>query len=358
MQSWPVLDADVDGVTISYFRTGGDKPPVVLLHGLMGNGAGWTPVARLLEAELDVILPDARGHGRSSAPGFGYTYPDLAADVAGLVQKLGLSRPVLVGHSMGGMTAALTATRIGHLLRGLVLVDPTFLSRERQQEVYESDVADQHRTAVSLGKTALLQDALTRHTRRSPELIESQVEARLNTSLAAFDILRPPNPPYRELMSALRVTTLLVIGDNPVVTIDMAAELCGLNPRLSVDQIEDAGHGLPFDQPAARTVRPDLRARTAVAACRLAAQLSGNDRQCAGASAEAVLIAERSLDVNGTADGPLGSRNRYSRKTCPERIVAVVPCTRPRSQAALRRTLTVRHRGQSLPVNSGPVGVS
>ena len=43
--------------------------------------------------------------------------------------------------------------------------------------------------------------------------------------------------------------TLLVIGDKPVVTLDVAAELCGLNPRLRVDQIDDAGHGLPFDQP-------------------------------------------------------------------------------------------------------------
>lgn len=243
------LYADVNGMRIFYLRTGGDKPPAVLLHGLMGNGAGWTPVARLLAAELDVIMPDARGHGRSSAPGSGNTYLDLADDVAGLVQNLGLSRPVLIGHSMGGMTAALTATRIGHLLRGLVLVDPTFLSPARQREVYESDVADQHRTAVSLGKTALLEAALTRHPRRSPELTALQVEARLNTSLAAFDILRPPNPPYRELVSDLHVRTLLVIGDNPVVTPDMAAELGGLNSRLSIDQIDDAGHGLPFDQP-------------------------------------------------------------------------------------------------------------
>lgn len=169
--------------------------------------------------------------------------------MAVLVQQLGLPVPVLIGHSMGGMTAALTATRIGHLLRGLVLVDPTFLSRDRQREVHESDVADQHRTALSLGRTALIEDALTRHTRRSPELIEVQVDARLNTSLGAFDILRPPNPPYRELVSALDVPTLLVIGDRPVVTLDMAAELCELNACVRVDQIDDAGHGLPFDQP-------------------------------------------------------------------------------------------------------------
>lgn len=237
-------------MAISYLRTGGDMPPALLLHGLMGSGARWTPVARLLEAELDVIMPDSRGHGRSGAPASGYRYLDLAADVVGLTQELGLSRAVLIGHSMGGMTAALAAIRIGHLLRGLVLVDPTFLSSERQREVYESDVFEQHGHALSLGRSALLEDALTRHTHRSRELVELQVEARLSTSLAALDILRPPNPPYRELVSALDVPTLLIIGDNkPVVTLDMATKLCKLNPRLRFDQVDDAGHGLPFDQP-------------------------------------------------------------------------------------------------------------
>lgn len=242
-------DADVNGATISYLRTGGDLPAILLLHGLMGSAATWTPVARLLAAELDVIMPDARGHGRSSAPASGYRYSDLAADVTGFVHELGLARAVLVGHSMGGMTAALAATQIGHLLRGLVLVDPTFLSPERQREVYESGVDEEHRHALRLGRSALLAVALTRHPRRSRELVELQVEARLNTSPAAFDILRPPNPSYRELVGALEVPTLLAVGDKGVVTLDIATELRELNSNVSVDQIADAGHGLPFDQP-------------------------------------------------------------------------------------------------------------
>jgi N-formylmaleamate deformylase len=249
MSSWPTSSADVNGVNISYLRTGGLKAPAVLLHGLMGSGATWTPVARRLEQELDVVMPDARGHGGSSAPDVGYRYADLAADVVGLIHELGLTRPVLIGHSMGGMTAALAATQMGHLLRGLVLVDPTFLSEERQREVYASNVAEQHRKALGRGKSALLQEGLTRRAHRSPELVELQVEARLRTSLAACDILRPPNPSYREVISALDVPVLLILGDRPVVTLDTASELCRLNSRLRVEQVDDAGHGLPFDQP-------------------------------------------------------------------------------------------------------------
>lgn len=90
----------------------------------MGSGACWSPLARALEVEFDVIMAYSRGHGSSSAPAFGYSYDVLAGDVLQLIQGLGLQRPVLLGHSMGGMTAAVAAQRSAGTLRGVVLVDP------------------------------------------------------------------------------------------------------------------------------------------------------------------------------------------------------------------------------------------
>jgi pimeloyl-ACP methyl ester carboxylesterase len=251
---------EANGIRIHYLRTGGDKPPVVLLHGLLGGGACWTPLARALAADFDVVMPDARGHGGSSGPESGYRYDDLANDVVGLIGALGLSRPVLLGHSMGGMTAAVVAGRGGGLLRGLVLVDPTFLSLERQREVYASDVAAEHRRVLGLTKAALVAELRARHGRRSAEIIELIAEARLHAQLAAFDVLRPPNPDYREVMRAVEVPSLLVIGDSGVVTPAMVAEL-----PVRVEIVKDAGHGLPFDQPErlAEVVGAFLRALVA-----------------------------------------------------------------------------------------------
>jgi pimeloyl-ACP methyl ester carboxylesterase len=215
---------------------------------LIGSGACWTPLARALEGEFDVVMPDARGHGGSSAPRHGYRYEDHARDVVGLIRGLELSRPVLLGHSMGGMTAAVVASGGAAVLRGLILVDPTFLSPERQREVHDSDVADQHRRLLGLSKAELVVQGRARHSRRSLEIVELQAEARLNTRMGAFDVLRPPNPAYRELVTAIDVPSLLVIGDDPVVTLNMASELRSLNPRLRVAQVSDAGHGLPFDR--------------------------------------------------------------------------------------------------------------
>lgn len=250
MRTWIRGICDTNGIRIHYLRTGGAKEPVVLLHGLTGNGACWTPLARMLEGDFDVVMPDARGHGGSSAPHHGYRYDDHASDVVGLIRGLELSHPVLIGHSMGGMIAAVVASRESIGVRGLVLVDPTFLSPERQREVRDSDVADQHRRALNASKHELVAQARARHPRRSPEIVELLAEARLKTCMAAFEVLTPPNPEYRSLVNAIDVPILLVVGDSsPVVTPDIATELRTLNPRLEIKQVQDAGHGLPFDQP-------------------------------------------------------------------------------------------------------------
>lgn len=249
MTSWITGVCETNGVGIHYLRTGGPKPALVLLHGLTGSGACWTPVARALQADYDVVMPDARGHGGSSTPRAAYRYEDHASDVVHLFRDLGLARPMLLGHSMGGLTAALVASRKAGVLRALVLVDPTFLNPERQREVYESDVAEQHRYLLGMEKNDVLAQARVRHPRRSSEMLELLVEARLQTRVDAFDVLTPPNPDYRQLMGAIDVPTLLVIGDSPVVTFEMATELRSLNPRVRVERIPDAGHGLPYDQP-------------------------------------------------------------------------------------------------------------
>lgn len=250
MTTWISGVCEANDIDLHYLRTGGAGDPVVLLHGLTGDGACWTPLARVLEGEFDVVMPDARGHGGSSGPHHGYRYDDHASDVVGLIRGLELSRPVLLGHSMGGMTAALVASRGAGVIRGLVLVDPTFLSPERQREVRDSDVADRHRRALALRKADLVAQARARHPRRSPEIIELLAEARLRTRMGAFDVLTPPNPEYCDVVRAIDVPSLIVIGDSsPVVTLEMATELRSLNPRVRIEQVQGAGHGLPFERP-------------------------------------------------------------------------------------------------------------
>lgn len=238
-------------VRLRHLRLDGAGTPVVFLHGLMGSGSCWGPIARALRGEFEVVLPDARGHGRSSAPDDGYSYDEHAADVTSLIHSLELNRPVLVGHSMGGMTAAIVAAQLGEELSGLILVDPTFISPEWQQEVWESNVIDDHRAALTRTKAALLADAQTRHPLRTDEMIEHQVQARLDTSVQALDVLAPPNPEFRPLVRSFEVPCLLVVGDSTLVSYELASELSSLSPNLAIEKVPGAGHGLPFDYPEA-----------------------------------------------------------------------------------------------------------
>jgi N-formylmaleamate deformylase len=247
--SWTSGICAANGIQIHYLRTGGPKPPLILLHGLTGNGACWSPLARALENEYDVVMPDARGHGETSTPLTGYCYEDFASDVIGLIKGLGLAAPVMLGHSMGGMTAALVAAQSGRSIRGLILADPTFLDPHRQREVYESDIAQEHRRFLCLAKDEALAEVRARYTRRDPELIDLTAAARMETRVAAFEVLAPPSPEYRKLIGAIRCPILLVVPQKGVVGMEAAQELQKLNPSLHVEQILGAGHGLQYDQP-------------------------------------------------------------------------------------------------------------
>ena len=246
---WGAGICTANGIDLHYLRSGGDFPPLVALHGLLGSGACLVPLARTLRDGFDVILPDARGHGKSDAPAEGYRYRDLADDVVGLIGQLNLQAPILLGHSMGGMTAAVVAGRSGVTISGLVLVEPTFINPEWQRKIFESDIVEEQRRSLASSRSDLLARARLRNPRRPREISECLVDARRQTSLSAFDVLTPPNPDHQELVRDIGVPTLLVTGGAGIVPPDAARDLQKLNPLLRHELIEGGGHGLPYDLP-------------------------------------------------------------------------------------------------------------
>lgn len=100
-----------DGVPIAVRDHGGDGPPILLLHGLSQNLAAWSLMVPPLTARHRVVSLDLRDHGRSgSGP---WHWPAVLEDVERVVEGTGLDRPALVGHSLGGMVAALLGAQGG-----------------------------------------------------------------------------------------------------------------------------------------------------------------------------------------------------------------------------------------------------
>ena len=101
-----------------------EAPPVVLLHGGHQSAHAWDLVSLSLARHFRVLALDQRGHGDSEwARDVDYSNHTMSLDAEAFIAALGLDRPVLIGHSMGGRNAMLLAHRATVALRGLVIVD-------------------------------------------------------------------------------------------------------------------------------------------------------------------------------------------------------------------------------------------
>ena len=122
-----VLEAKFDrsGVGLHYLQWRPEtesRPPILLLHGLSSNASFWGRLAAHLPGRRLIAL-DQRAHGLSAAPDTGYEPATLAADAATLVEKLGLERLVVAGHSWGATIALQLAADRPDLVAGLAIID-------------------------------------------------------------------------------------------------------------------------------------------------------------------------------------------------------------------------------------------
>jgi pimeloyl-[acyl-carrier protein] methyl ester esterase len=118
----PFIEAS-SGVEI-YFEDTGQGPPLVMLHGWSMSGRVWRFQKELADI-CRLIIPDLRGHGRSSTPVSGYALNDLAVDIVALLERLGLTDAVLLGWSLGSQVALAAFQQIQERLAGLVMVGAT-----------------------------------------------------------------------------------------------------------------------------------------------------------------------------------------------------------------------------------------
>src|SRR5437868_9597962 len=111
------------GVELVYWTWPGAAPPTLLLHGIGNYARYWDLFADAIAGRLQLVAPDARGHGESGRPAGGYAPADFAADALAILYQLGIERALVVGHSMGGLHSINLAARHPERVRALVIVD-------------------------------------------------------------------------------------------------------------------------------------------------------------------------------------------------------------------------------------------
>jgi pimeloyl-ACP methyl ester carboxylesterase len=123
-QTSPHLKSAVrDGVNLRYLNTGTGDPTLVFIHGWCCDQSMWGEQIEAFAPKHRVIAVDLRGHGESDKPDQDYEIAGFADDMAWLIQEIGLDRPVLIGHSMGGVTTLNLLLKHPDIARAAVFVD-------------------------------------------------------------------------------------------------------------------------------------------------------------------------------------------------------------------------------------------
>jgi N-formylmaleamate deformylase len=257
-EDWQTGYVETNGLRLHYTRTGGDKPPIVLAHGVTDAGPCWTPVADALAADYDAIMVDARGHGHSDAPERGYGPAEQADDLAGVIGALGLERPVVLGHSMGAATALVLAGAYPDLPAAILLEDPPawWASWTTTQEATER-LAGMREWFIGLKQKTrgeLLDSQRAEQPGWSEADLEPWADAKQRVSPNVLSVLDQDNAAGIDWPLVLRQITcpaLLITADperGAIVTEESAAMLKALVPQLEIARVPGAGHNIRRDQ--------------------------------------------------------------------------------------------------------------
>jgi len=227
------------GVTLSYDEAGIGDPPIVLVHGGMVNRTNFAPQLQHFSGRHRTVAVDLRGHGKSDAPQQDYTIAGFADDVAWMCRELNVSKPVVVGHSMGGLVTIEVAARTPDLPAAIVIMDSPVVPPAWFVEALRPLVAAMrtpaYRDAINqfMGGFIGFADHPDRRTRLLNDMMAApqQVTASSLESYIAYDSVAAA--------AACKVPVLYISAGMWFTDVNRFKELC---PQLVTAQTVGSGH--------------------------------------------------------------------------------------------------------------------
>jgi pimeloyl-ACP methyl ester carboxylesterase len=194
--------ADVNGINL-YYETTGTGRPLILLHGGLASGEMFGPILPTLAAGHQVITVDLQGHGRTADIDRPLDVRLMADDIAALIGHLRLDKPDIIGYSLGGGVALMTAIRHPELVRRAVVASANIKRSAIYPEMLEQQALVGPEAAESLKGTPM--DELYQRVAPRPEDF-GRLLGKIGSSMAKdFD--------FSAEVSGLAVPTLIVAAD-------------------------------------------------------------------------------------------------------------------------------------------------
>jgi 3-oxoadipate enol-lactonase len=254
-ESFNVPQIRIDGIQIVYTDVGAG-PAVVLVHGYPFNRTLWNEQVAALSDRYRVIAPDMRGFGESDASSAA-TMNRMAADVASLMDALGIARAVVGGLSMGGYVTLAFQRHHPERVRALVLADTR---PQADTEEGKQTRVQQAEKALSEGMAgiadAMLPKLLTPETvSKRPEVVKRIRDMMLRTKpqgAAAALLGMAQRDDQTELLSGITLPTLIIVGREDAITPVKDSEM--MHSAISGSRLvvlEGAGHVSNIEQTAA-----------------------------------------------------------------------------------------------------------
>ena len=241
----------VNGIDFAYTRHGTGKTPLVLVHGYPLDHSIWMEVSALLASDFDMFLPDLRGFGQSGLAITKFAIADIAADIAGLLDQLGISKAIIAGHSMGGYVALAYAHAYPERMAGIGLIASQAQADapERKQARYEAAgrITTSGLEAVATDMPPMLTPNLEVQL-FVRELIANQRPAGLAGALMA---MAEREDMIGELPN-FRFPVILIHGDaDALIAIDRAREIKTILPDAELVELSGIGHMPMMEAPQA-----------------------------------------------------------------------------------------------------------
>jgi len=223
-----------------YYEIRGQGEPLVLLHGFTGVGANWELIFKDPPKGYRQIVPDLRGHGRSTNPSTVFTHRQSALDVFGLLDQLKIDRFKAIGMSCGAKTLLHMATQQPNRIEAMVLVSAAHYFPEQARAIMGQMTPD-HRTDEEW-------QMMRQFHRHGDDQIRA-LWAQGNGFKDSYDDMNF-TPPY---LSTITARTMIVHGDrDPLYPVNIPIEIYQAIPHSYLWIIPNGGHGPIFGEMAGR----------------------------------------------------------------------------------------------------------